>query len=95
MLIKTGKPPFEIKPIAEDQLRPLRAFDIAGRGLVIMDLRALSAITVKVVITLNFSCAVAGVAASRASALASSNDFSGVRCSIGSLAMVWLISQRL
>ncbi len=40
MLIKTGKPPFEIKPIAEDQLRPLRAFDIAGRGLVIMDLRA-------------------------------------------------------
>ena len=25
---------------AEDQLRPLRAFDIAGRGLVIMDLRA-------------------------------------------------------
>ena len=78
MLIKTGKPPFEIKPIAEDQLRPLRAFDIAGRGLVIMDLRA-----------------EAGVAASRASALASSNDFSGVRCSIGSLAMVWLISQRL
>ncbi len=32
---------------------------------------------------LNFSCAEAGVAASRASALASSNDFSGVRC-IGS-----------
>ncbi len=40
MLIKTGKPPFEIKPIAEDQLRPLRAFDIAWRGLVIVDLRA-------------------------------------------------------
>ncbi|VTO12031.1 Uncharacterised protein [Klebsiella variicola] len=32
VLIKTGKPPFEIKPIAEDQLRPCARLISPGVG---------------------------------------------------------------
>lgn len=48
-------------------------------------------IIVKVVIILNFFCVEVGVVVSRVSVLVSSNDFSGVRCSIGFFVMVWLI----
>ena len=38
VLIKAGEPQFKVQAVGEDQLRALRAFDIAGRRLIFMDL---------------------------------------------------------